>query len=308
MSSTDLQASAPGSIMFMGEHAVLHGHPSIVCAVDRYIHVTLTPLDSQEIILESEVFPNKTYALTNFPSKLPLEKPYDFILAAISEYYSKLKQGFKLTIQSDFSPNLGLGSSAAVTVAAVALLEKWLHDNENQENIFQVALKCIRRIQGLASGADVAASVYGSVLQYQNEKAKLLTGYLPIVLLYSGSKLATTEVIARVNKQKTDDPEHYENLFNQLDNIVHQTQDAIINHAYESIGRLMDDHYLVQEEMQLVNDAIKTLIEKLTAASSIYGAKISGSGLGDCVVGLGEFPDTEEKVQARITEKGLYYG
>jgi mevalonate kinase len=45
------------------------------------------------------------------------------------------------------------------------------------------------------------------------------------------------------------------------------------------------------------------MADDLRAETSILGAKISGSGMGDCIVGLGEVPDSftyENKSVQRI--------
>ena len=48
-----LKASAPGSLMLMGEHAVLHGKKALVCAIDQRISVSLTPREDARISIVS---------------------------------------------------------------------------------------------------------------------------------------------------------------------------------------------------------------------------------------------------------------
>ena len=47
-------ASAPGSIMITGEHAVVYGHKAIVAAVEQRISVTLTPRQDDQVRITSE--------------------------------------------------------------------------------------------------------------------------------------------------------------------------------------------------------------------------------------------------------------
>jgi mevalonate kinase len=37
------KASAPGSLMLLGEYAVLHDYPALVCAIDKRISVIIEP-------------------------------------------------------------------------------------------------------------------------------------------------------------------------------------------------------------------------------------------------------------------------
>ena len=55
-----ISTSAPGSLMISGEHAVVYGHPAIVCAIDARVHITLTPADDGP--------PSTTSPPTNRPS------------------------------------------------------------------------------------------------------------------------------------------------------------------------------------------------------------------------------------------------
>ena len=53
------KASAPGSLMLLGEHAVLHGKPALVGALDKRITVTLTPMRHDRIeIISNQRFDN----------------------------------------------------------------------------------------------------------------------------------------------------------------------------------------------------------------------------------------------------------
>ena len=50
-----IKVSAPGSVMLMGEHAVVKGHWAIACAVDKYIEVILTPRSDKLINIDSQI-------------------------------------------------------------------------------------------------------------------------------------------------------------------------------------------------------------------------------------------------------------
>lgn len=47
------KASAPGSLMLLGEYAVMHDYPALVCAIDKRITVTLVPSDDEVIEIDS---------------------------------------------------------------------------------------------------------------------------------------------------------------------------------------------------------------------------------------------------------------
>ncbi|MFN7098736.1 MAG: galactokinase family protein, partial [Gammaproteobacteria bacterium] len=115
MACTVFNASAPGSLMVMGEHAVLAGKLALCMAVEQRVHVSLQPRTDNIIHLSSNAFPD--YQTTC--DQIKIEKPYQFVLGVLSAYQTNLNSGCDIHIVADFSHTMGLGSSAAVTVARV---------------------------------------------------------------------------------------------------------------------------------------------------------------------------------------------
>src|SRR5690349_12767806 len=112
------KASAPGSLMLLGEYGVLHGTPALVCAVDKRMCVTLTPRADERIEIESTL--HGTYQTEL--NQIKIEAPFQFVLGALQHYQSKMRRGCDIKIESEFSDKMGLGSSSAVTVATLACL------------------------------------------------------------------------------------------------------------------------------------------------------------------------------------------
>src|SRR5689334_7689388 len=110
------RASAPGSLMLLGEYAVLYGKPAIVCAVEKRMTVTLTPRTDQRIIIDSARLGHYETDLAT----LKIEKPFLFVLGALKHFQTKCRRGFNIEITAEFCDQIGFGSSAAVTVATLA--------------------------------------------------------------------------------------------------------------------------------------------------------------------------------------------
>ncbi|MDZ4200364.1 MAG: hypothetical protein U1E27_13895, partial [Kiritimatiellia bacterium] len=150
--------SAPGSLMLFGEHAVLHGEPALVCAIHRRLRVAArTRLDGQ-VLLRSAL------GDLRFPaSTCPEDHRFAFVLEAL-RVAGIPSEGLELRIQSDFSSKIGFGSSAAVTVATLAVLDRLHARRLIRRSLFCRAREVIRKVQGVGSGADAAASVWGGAL------------------------------------------------------------------------------------------------------------------------------------------------
>ncbi|EKE00770.1 MAG: hypothetical protein ACD_21C00280G0001 [uncultured bacterium] len=287
MVSKSYKASAPGSLMLFGEHAVLHGKHAIVAAVNHYIHVELVPRADRNIKITSSEFNEQLVALDKFA----ITKPYNYVLVAIKQYLKKITCGFDLKIKSDFPANIGFGSSAAVTVATLEVLALWLEGKSpDLMGLYRQAVKVVLLAHGVGSGADVAASVFGGVIAYQMKPVKIqrLNVKLPLVAVYSGYKTPTFEVIAKVEKERSRSPALFACLYNAIDCCVKNAIVAIKKNDLVRLGQLMNIHQGLQDALSVNDSILAELIFALRAMPNIYGAKISGAGLGDCVIGLGK--------------------
>jgi len=278
------KASAPGSLMLFGEHAVLHGRRALVCAINRRIHVTLTPRADRLIRIDSNLGRHETTL-----DELATAPAFRFVLAALSRRREGLPAGCDLLIESEFSHQMGFGSSAAVTVATLAALDRWRYGRVDPAALLRDGAQVIRVVQGVGSGADVAASALGGVVLYRADPAEArgIGGALPLTVVYSGSKRPTVEVIQLVAESRRAFPELFEAIFDLQDRVTGQAAAALEQQNWPALGRLMNFSQGLLDALGVNNAVLSEIIYALRAETGIHGAKISGSGLGDCVIGVG---------------------
>jgi mevalonate kinase len=276
--------SAPGSLMLLGEHAVLHGRPALVCAINQRIRVHLLACPEREIKIDS--------ALGRYQSSLdqPEEShAFRFVLAAISSYKEALSSGVQLTIESSFSDQIGFGSSAAVTAAVVAALD-YLTEKRIPlpEAVFSRGLEIIRKVQGRGSGADLSASVWGGVVFYRQEQPPYsLPLSFPLTAVYCGYKTPTPEVVKRVEQQRKEAPERFETIFDGMEKEVLEAWKALEAGELQKVGAMLNRGETWMKALGVTTPELDEIVQALQADPQIFGAKISGSGLGDCAVGWG---------------------
>lgn len=278
-----IAASAPGSLMLLGEHAVLHGHRALVMAVDRRLRVALTPRADNRLTIES--------ALGRHETELPTLAPHPnfrFILHALGRVAEKLPSGCDLQVDSSFSHEIGYGSSAAVTVATVAILRRFAALDETVETIRDDAIAVIRAVQGRGSGADAAASAHGGVVAYRAEprQARVLPARLRLLAMYCGYKTPTPEVIRRVEESWRNRPDALAHMYRRIDACAGAGIDALDRQDFPAFGAALNQGQALMAELGVSTPELDAIIARLRADPAILGAKISGSGLGDCAIGL----------------------
>ncbi|MBT4066987.1 MAG: mevalonate kinase [Euryarchaeota archaeon] len=99
-----VQASAPGKCILFGEHAVVYGQPAVAVAIDQRMSVGLEPSDVWRID-----------GMRFDPSRHPH-------VEALKQRLWKDGPPLAIKIHGDIPPASGLGSSAALSVAASAAL------------------------------------------------------------------------------------------------------------------------------------------------------------------------------------------
>ena len=292
--------------MVLGEHAVLHGHPAIVTAIEQRITVDLEPHRSGYALVQSSLG-KRELRLDNIDDS----PPFQFVGAAIREVIQEQSLGLKLTITADMPPDIGFGSSAAVTVATVAALHAILGHERSPASLHEQALHCVRQVQGRGSGADVAASTFGGMLLYRAEPVniELLTGAAPMTVAWSGSKETTPNVVAMVESQREKDPTRMDALYKTAGELSLQAADAIRSEAWDQLGDIVNAGQEIMAAIGVSNDHLDAVVQRLRRDPEIRGAKISGAGLGDCVMGIGIASGSEwpfQIIPAQVSHQGVF--
>lgn len=292
-----ITVTAPGSIMLTGEHAVVYGHPALVCAVEQRITVRVAPLDGGRVEIRSEIADPVLKSLDDLAPTGPMR----FVEAALLQYRAQLT-GVSIDITSEINPTLGLGSSAAVTVATLAALNHMTGAGEGQSALHLRALSIVRAIQGRGSGADLAASLFGGMVAYQlpyhliqgtpaldAAPAQITPMPTPpaLSLKYAGYKTPTAEVLARIAGEMERRPGEIAAIYARMGACATQATEAASAEDWQALAGHLNTYQGLMAELGVTDE---TLDQIIAGASGAMAVKISGSGLGDCVVAMGDEP------------------
>ena len=206
---SSIQTSAPGKVIVAGEYAVLDGAPAICMAVDRRAYVTVTEGDAE---CHSVLAPGYSQSPGRFNAHhhglewLDGASGFPLLTAVWQELAAKPRRQLSIVLDTnEFSDaragiKLGIGSSAALTVALVAALDLALGGGRSVDRI---AAAAHRRLQnGAGSGADIACSLRGGVIVYRmgdtTQTALRWPTDLHYALLWSGVSANTTAQLGKL--------------------------------------------------------------------------------------------------------------
>jgi len=251
-----IKASAPGKLMLFGEHAVIYNRPCLAAAIDKWVTVTTIEKKGEE-----SVFVKTARQL-------------------FEQKFGEVGVGFMI---DGFDSRFGLGSSAAVTVATAKVLFKLKNINVSKEELFDFCYQVVKKVQGVGSGFDLAAAIWGGVVYFMTggkKIEKLKVRKLPLVVGYSGIKADTVSLVQQVAKLKQKDL-----IFSKIGALVNEAKKYIISQNWEKAGEVMNQNQIYLEELGVSSSKLDRLIKAARAAGA-YGAKLSGAGGGDCMIAL----------------------
>jgi mevalonate kinase len=268
-----VKMSAPGSMMLFGEHSVLRGKHAIVLALAKRIYVTLEPRSDHLIRIDSHLG-----QLATSLSDIVVHPPFQYVLQTLQSFPPSC--GLNITITSEMSSTMGVGTSAAVVVALLGGLATL--SGKNTDQLFTNALQIVRHVQGLGSGADIMASIKGGIGLYRANQYQSLPMPVTLFAAYSGSKMATPEVVHHVSSQFANYPQLLQSLDDTNDVLALEAAKCLTNE--KCLGELLNAGAGIMEAFGVHTKQLAEFLWKLREQS--HGVKLSGSGLGDCAIGV----------------------
>jgi mevalonate kinase len=290
--SAIVTVSAPGKLMLFGEHAVLFGYPCIVTAVGQRMKAIVELIDQPDFELEAP-----DVKVVNYRKKISeigsgeIPRGAKFVEQAVKNFIGKFGNfngGVRIVTQSEFSSEFGFGSSSASTICVIGALMQLVEGKIDQRAVFDLAYKTVLDIQGKGSGYDIAAAIWGGTLLYQGggKVIELIEVHeIPLIIAYSGQKYKTVKVIDEVEKLHDRFPEKIDAVYREMGALVPMAQDALMKSDWPRGGELMNDNQRLLEILEVSSPKLSAMIGAAREAGA-FGAKISGSGKGDCIVAL----------------------
>jgi len=161
----EVTTSTPGKLMLFGEHAVIYNRPCLVTAVNQRLVVRVKKITGDIIRLNAPDVGMVDYQkkIVELGSGKKLPKGVRFIERALVNFQTKypLSSGLEIETKSEFSSNFGFGSSAAVTVGFLKALSVLSEEKITNQGLFDLAYKTVLDVQGVGSGFDLAAAIWG---------------------------------------------------------------------------------------------------------------------------------------------------
>lgn len=307
-----ITVSAPGKLMLFGEHAVVYDKPSIVTAVNQRISIVAKGNEEPVFKLNApDVDINNYSKLMTHLGEGEIPKGAKFVEFATRNFFKKYASdipkhsGVKLETVSQFKSTFGFGSSSASAVCTVKALAEIFKPELTEKEIFDIAYQTVLDVQGVGSGFDLAAAIYGGTIYFLTGGKTiqpLAISHLPLIIGYTGVKADTATIVKEVKARFVDKQEELSKIYDGIEKIVKDAIIAFKENNLKKLGELMNQNQTYLEQLGVSTNKLSSMINASRNAGA-YGAKLSGAGGGDCMIALA--PENKRtQVEKAITNAG----
>lgn len=288
-----------GKLILFGEHFVVHGNHAIATAISKKVEITVKGKchGKMKIILEK---PDEKFN-EDYWKKLALFISEKLNIDPNLEYY----------INNEIPLGAGLGGSAAFAVAFIRALSDYYALPLDNEKVNELAFECEKLSHGNPSGIDNTVSTYGEPVWFRRDTGKGKTMELlrieksaELVIGITKERGSTMDLVAMVSKNKQDNPDRYNTVFEKAEAIAVEAKQALQNSDWEKAGMLMNKNQELLEFIGVSTPQLELLCKTALDAGAL-GAKLSGGGGGGCMFALAPGKELQERVANAIQAKGF---
>lgn len=279
-------------IILIGEHSVVYGYPAIA--------IPLKKIEIECAIEEakSNFFYDETDTLS-------------VAIFTALKYLKKENVKIKYKITSQIPQKRGMGSSAAVSIAAIRAIFNYFRENLEDELLEKLVNTAEIVAHKTPSGLDAKTCLSDKAIRFVKNKGFSyinlnLDAYL--VIADTGIYGNTGEAIQNVKNLGSKAELSLKKLGRLTDEMTRILTGNIENkeEKIKKISKIGEIMTAANTELGKLNITIEKteLFVKTAIENGAAGAKISGGGLGGCVIALAENLEIMEKVKDGFTKCG----
>ncbi len=279
-------------IILIGEHSVVYGYPAIA--------IPLKKIEIECAIEEakSNFFYDETDTLS-------------VAIFTALKYLKKENAKIKYKITSQIPQKRGMGSSAAVSIAAIRAIFNYFRENLEDELLEKLVNTAEIVAHKTPSGLDAKTCLSDKAIRFVKNKGFSyidlnLDAYL--VIADTGIYGNTGEAIQNVKNLGSKAELSLKKLGRLTDEMTRILTGNIENkeEKIKKISKIGEIMTAANTELGKLNITIEKteLFVKTAIENGAAGAKISGGGLGGCVIALAENLEIMEKVKDGFTKCG----
>jgi mevalonate kinase len=287
------------------EHFVVYGLPAISSAIGAKTTALVERRAGSSVELKDERPETKGYKARKLSQQ---RESLDRMLKIMN--IDVEHNAFTITLCGDLIAASGVGASAASCAAIARAFSQELHLNYSDEKVNEIAYEGEKGYHGTPSGIDNAAATFGGLIWYKREGSSpvmermRLRKPVEIVMGNTGMVSDTKVVVASVKERKEREPEKYDRIFKDAEQLVRDARKQIEEFNLNKLGAYMNENHRLLQEIGVSCNELDTLVN-LARDNGALGAKMTGTGKGGYMVALTPGRELQRRVTEEIERKGF---
>ncbi len=287
-------------VILLGEHSVVYGHPAVALPLhDLRMRATAVPVPG----------PSRLCSL-DYRGPIDRSGPRFACVARAfdkaREFSGRLGQPFEITTRSDFPHARGLGSSAAASGAVIRAVLDACRRDASADELFALTQMAERVAHGNPSGLDAAATSSSSPIRFQGGRMRPVSqriAHAHLVIADSGVQGSTREAVSGLRRRYEQDAEGAGPLIDGLGALARTAITALHDGDAPALGEAMNRAHTVLAGLDLSLPVLDRLVGAARRAGAL-GAKLTGGGLGGCVIALTGSEGAADRVRSALRRAG----
>lgn len=288
-------------IILIGEHSVVYDQPAIALPIHNIkMTATLASITETDQLIDSKYYHGP---LEDGPASLDgVQRLVNYL---IKKFHGE-QDHWKLTIDSMLPAERGMGSSAATSIAIIRAFFD-LHERDLTRTELLALADIEEQItHSNPSGLDAATvSAVNPIWYRHGQTGKELDMNVNAVLVIgdTGIQGRTGEAVTAVRNLIHTNPKIAKPAIERLGQLTVEAQTLLKTGAPLQLGEVLNE---AQEQLVNLQVSHPKLDEFIAVArqNGALGAKLTGGGLGGCMIALARDTDSAQKISEALKEAG----
>ncbi|WET80804.1 mevalonate kinase [Amycolatopsis sp. QT-25] len=294
--------SACAKLILFGEHVVLYGRPAISLPIPALTVSASAGHRDGPLRIESELFGDGD-------GDRSVATPARLAVTAVCGRLGVAEDGIRVKVDSGIPPGRGFGSSAASAAAIAESVAALFGTRLSADTMFEVIQESEMFAHGRASGVDARTVVgSGGPLWFQDGEVRPLSvggDAEPAVLVVADTGVAgsTRDAVETVRKRLAALGRAGDTLLDRARVLTESAAADLAGGGFTEMGGKMTETQGILAGLGVSCPEIDTLVAAALDSGAL-GAKLSGGGLGGCVVALAGDPVAASVLRERLVRAG----